>query len=98
MTPQQQEALTILIEECGEVIQACTKIIRFGPNNFHPDVPDELNSDLLTKELGHVAAMMHVLERAGLNVSQKKMEAAACNKLENLKKWSTLPRAWLTTK
>jgi hypothetical protein len=29
--------LARLIEECAEVIQCCTKIQRFGPENYHPD-------------------------------------------------------------
>ena len=30
LTPAQAERLAILIEECGEVIQAATKILRHG--------------------------------------------------------------------
>lgn len=26
-----------LVEECGELLQAASKINRFGPNNQHPD-------------------------------------------------------------
>jgi NTP pyrophosphatase (non-canonical NTP hydrolase) len=33
LTPEQTEALTILMEECGELIQACSKILRFGPES-----------------------------------------------------------------
>ena len=50
-----KETLTILSEECAEVIQANSKLIRFGPY-------DEENVDELEKELGDVVAMMLVLD------------------------------------
>ncbi len=33
LTPAQVEGLTLLMEECGELIQACSKILRFGPES-----------------------------------------------------------------
>lgn len=39
-----------LIEECSEVIQAATKIKRFGLNNWHPDTKRK-NSDHLLDEI-----------------------------------------------
>lgn len=50
---------TCLIEECSEIIEACSKVIhisckgeRFGWRNYHPEDPDQTtNVDLVKKEL-----------------------------------------------
>lgn len=41
LTLAQAERLEMLIEECGEVIQAATKILRHGYDSTHPDNEDE---------------------------------------------------------
>ena len=53
-----KETLTILSEECAEVIQANSKLIRFGPY-------DEDNKAELEKELGDVMAMIMILDYYG---------------------------------
>ena len=53
-----KETLTILSEECAEVIQANSKLIRFGPY-------DEDNVKELEKELGDVMAMVMILDYYG---------------------------------
>ena len=45
---KQQEMLTITMEECGELIQACSKIIRFEDDKCPDDI---LN---LQQEIGDV--------------------------------------------
>jgi hypothetical protein len=37
LSPAEQERLHILIEECGELIQAATKALRHGWDSTHPD-------------------------------------------------------------
>lgn len=49
----EQERLHYLIEECGEVIQAATKVLRHGYESCHPD-GGPTNRDNLTKEIGQV--------------------------------------------
>ena len=52
--------LTILQEECAEVILAISKIKRFGWDSVHPDGgPD--NKTRLEQELGDVEAMIDIL-------------------------------------
>lgn len=47
------ELLTHLEEEAAEVIQACTKLRRFGPESTHPDLPRGLtNIEQLCFEIG----------------------------------------------
>lgn len=44
------ECLILLIEECGEVIQAATKCLRFGWDRNQPDYG--VNHEVLAKEVG----------------------------------------------
>ena len=52
------EALVITMEECGELTQACSKIIR---NGSHQD-----RIDALIEEAGDVLCMLKVLKSCGL--------------------------------
>lgn len=55
LTPAEAERISLLMEECGEVIQVCGKILRHGYESYHPDDPSKkTNRQLLEKELGHV--------------------------------------------
>lgn len=79
--PYEQELLTILMEECGEVIQACSKIIRFGAT-------DEKLKDL-QDELGDLYYMMELAHQYDL-VSWTAIDERANVKKEKLKKYSDL--------
>lgn len=70
------------MEECSEVISACSKIIRFGPNDHAPN-SDENNITRLTKEIGDLLA---VVEQLGLN--EKEMNDAKDEKLQKMKKYA----------
>jgi hypothetical protein len=54
------ELLILLIEECGEVIQAATKCLRFGFDVDH-GTGYGLNSDALSRECGDLQAVMDAL-------------------------------------
>lgn len=56
----QDDLLILLIEECGEVIQAATKCLRFGFDVDH-DIGYGRNSDALAKECGDLQAVMDEL-------------------------------------
>ena len=77
-----KETLTILSEESAEVIQACSKLIRFGPY-------DEDNIAELEKELGDVMAMILVLDYYGY-VSTENITENIEPKLKKLKKYSKI--------
>jgi len=57
LTPGQAERLAMLIEECGEVITAATKILRHGYGSHHPDRLDTNRHDL-EREIGDVFAVL----------------------------------------
>ena len=59
LTPAEAERLHLLIEECGEVIQAAAKTLRHGYESYDPTVAiscRETNRQMLEYELGHVYA------------------------------------------
>jgi hypothetical protein len=50
VTPEQQRQLVRVMEEAAELSIAASKILRFGPANWHPDRPDETNTAALRRE------------------------------------------------
>lgn len=81
MLNYEQELLTILMEECAEVTQAASKIIRFGAT--------EVNLTNLEKELGDLYCMIDLLHAHDM-VSFTKLDEYSNEKYEKLKKWSNL--------
>lgn len=53
------EALVLLVEECGEVIQAATKCLRFGWDRNQPDYG--VNHQVLAKEVGDLLGVIDAL-------------------------------------
>ena len=51
LTEAQRERLEMLAEEAGEVVQACTKILRHGYNSYNPVTNGPSNRFQLMKEL-----------------------------------------------
>lgn len=62
MTPAEAERLHLLMEECGEVIQAAAKVLRHGYEGFNPllEVPIR-NRDVLAAEMGDLWYAMHLV-------------------------------------
>ena len=88
MNEQTKEVMNILQEECAEVIQAVSKINRFGIDNLKPGKP-KTNREHLEEELGDMLAMIDILIVKGI-VSSDNLEIAKLAKIEKLKKWSTI--------
>ena len=82
------EVMNILSEECAEVIQAVSKINRFGMDNYKPGKPKTTRQHL-EEELGDLMAMIDILQEMDV-VSYTNIEKAAEAKHEKLKKWSTI--------
>lgn len=68
------ELLVLLIEECGEVIQAATKCLRFGWDRYEPDYG--INSDVLSKEIGDLLGAAE-----GLPLNRELVVACCHNKI-----------------
>ena len=94
MNSDVKEVMDILQEECAEVIQAVSKISRFGIDNFKPGKA-KTNREHLEEELGDMLAMICILEKMGV-IDQNALEIATKAKIQKLKKWSTIKNLWIT--
>lgn len=88
MTNNSLEALHILQEECAEVIQAISKINRFGIDNSKPGTTKS-NKNHLEEEIGDLLAMIEILEQEKM-IDGNEIDLAKKAKFEKLKKWSNL--------
>jgi NTP pyrophosphatase (non-canonical NTP hydrolase) len=88
MNKTTNEVMDILQEECAEVIQAVSKIRRFGIDNHKPGKP-KTNREHLEEELGDLYAMIDILQELDI-VSWTNIEKAAEAQREKLKTWSTI--------
>lgn len=86
MNDKDKEAMMILAEECAEVIQAVSKIVRFGIDNTWNGKTARQD---LENEIGDVIAMIGILYERRLIRESKVMEAELI-KIQKLHKWSTL--------
>jgi NTP pyrophosphatase (non-canonical NTP hydrolase) len=89
MTENNNEVMDIAQEECAEVIQAISKIRRFGIDNAKPGT-EYTNRQHLEEELGDVLAMIDILMINEV-VSWANLHRAKRAKIEKLKKWSEIP-------
>ncbi len=77
---KREEMLVITMEECGELIQACSKMLRFGEDQDYTQ---------LQEEIGDVMCMIEILRDGGL-VNDKQIADRIKVKKEKLMKWSLL--------
>jgi NTP pyrophosphatase (non-canonical NTP hydrolase) len=89
MNEDTKEILTILQEECAEVIVEVSKCFRFGPDQMMQGV-DVSNIQRLEKELGDLLAMVELLTDKDIGVSKEGLELAKKAKFEKLKQWSNI--------
>ncbi len=82
------EIYDILIEECAEVIQAISKVKRFGIDS-EIGVFDETNRDRLEQEIGDLLTMIDLLFVKGI-ISTENVLKAQERKIEKLKIWSKI--------
>ena len=61
----EEQILGYLIEECGEVIHACGKTVRWGMDNFNPELPEdkqEQNWQWICRELKDLKRSIRLFE------------------------------------
>ena len=88
MDEANNEVLDILQEECAEVVQAVSKIRRFGIDNAKPGT-EYSNREHLEEEIGDLLAMIDILQINNI-VSWGNLHKAKRAKIEKLKKWSNI--------
>jgi len=71
-----QELMTITMEECGELIQACSKAIRCGTY---------LNNDSLIEEISDVFCMIELLVERGCITETELNKGSELKKLKLIK-------------
>lgn len=82
MSPVQEEILNILQEECAEVIQAISKVRRFGQEN---------NIEQLEQEVADVLCMINLAYEHGiLDKNEERVKNRIIVKQERLKKYSSI--------
>lgn len=74
-----ERQLVITMEECGELVQACSKIIRTGACSGS-------RLDNLIEEAGDVYCMISILSKRGL-FTQEDLEKQKAKRIEKLKKY-----------
>jgi NTP pyrophosphatase (non-canonical NTP hydrolase) len=78
VTPQQK--LGYLIEECGEVLAAAGKTLRWGPGSVNPELPteqQETNRDWLWRELTDLSRAIMLVRNVILEDKELEKEGTA---------------------
>jgi len=87
LTPAEAERLAILVEECGEVIHMCGKILRHGYESYNPYDPScTTNRTLLAYELGDLT--YHIKEVRGMDMYSNVVDGAEQMRNEKVKKFT----------
>jgi hypothetical protein len=89
MNDDTKEILTILQEECAEVIVEVSKCFRFGPDQMMEGL-EVTNIQRLQKELGDLLAMIELLTDNNVGVTTQGLKVAKKAKFKKLKQWSNL--------
>ena len=72
-------------EECAEMQQCISKILRFGESNHHPDRPNDTNAIELLTEYYQLQSVMEMIIDHGVlgHMSEKEIEAIKA-KMQNI--------------
>lgn len=79
--PTETELMAITAEECGELVQVCMKVVRWGI--------DKKKTDMLIEEAGDVALMIDLLIDHGY-ITKAELKARKDVKRQKLKRYSNL--------
>lgn len=82
----QIERFDLLQEESAEIIQAASKIKRFGLDNFHPKNEGRSNRQHLQNEIGNLLVILDMMIQEG-DIDEKEVCIAAEEKKETIGKY-----------
>lgn len=86
LSEEESERLALLIEECAEVIQAATKVLRHGYASQWPVRSGPTNRESLSKELGHLRTATELMLNQG-DVNGVQIADSALAKHETISRW-----------
>ena len=86
MEDKVNEIYAITQEECAEVVQAISKVMRFGLDSTHNG---KSNRDHLEEELGDLQCMINLLIEVGVCDMVSVLDASK-RKRNKLRQWSTI--------
>ena len=86
MNLKETEIILIAQEECAEVIQAISKVNRFGIDGIHND---KSNRDHLEEEIGDLMCMFELMLENGI-IQKESVDNAKERKIAKLKFWSNI--------
>lgn len=86
MNTRETEIILIAQEECAEVIQAISKVNRFGIDGVHNG---KSNRDHLEEEIGDLICMFELMVENGI-ILQDCIDKAKERKIAKLKCWSNI--------
>jgi len=89
MKDKVRETLIITQEECAEVIQAVSKVMRFGFDSCYPTEDSASTKECLDMELGQLLCMIGILVDQGVVDESAMMEAMEAKKIK-LETWSDI--------
>jgi NTP pyrophosphatase (non-canonical NTP hydrolase) len=88
MDDKQKEIMLIAQEECAEVVQAISKVFRFGMDDVHPTTMKS-NKDSLEEEVGDLMCMIELMQEYGI-INATNVLNANVKKRNKLKQWSNI--------
>jgi NTP pyrophosphatase (non-canonical NTP hydrolase) len=83
---KQNEIMSIAQEECAEIIQAISKVIRFGFDNSYDG---KTNREHLEEEIGDLLCMFELMEEANI-LDWTRVAMHASNKRTKLERWTNI--------
>jgi NTP pyrophosphatase (non-canonical NTP hydrolase) len=86
MNIKETEIILIAQEECAEVIQAISKVNRFGIDDIHNG---KSNRDHLEEEIGDLMCMFELMIENGI-IQKQSVDNAKERKIAKLKCWSNI--------
>jgi len=84
-----KETLVITQEECAEVIQSISKILRFGFDSSYPFQDSATTKECLEMEVGQLLCMIDILMEQDV-LDESSVGQARQYKREKLKQWSSI--------
>jgi NTP pyrophosphatase (non-canonical NTP hydrolase) len=89
MNEKIRETLIITQEECAEVIQAVSKVMRFGFDSCYPTEDSASTKECLELEVGQLLCMIGILVEQGILDEESMMTAMEAKKIK-LETWSNI--------